>query len=147
MALSGYDLRHRLIPTALILPLAALGLAAHVAGAFQANDIGSLTSLVVVSIAAFGLFWGLWFFSRGQAMGRGDADVVLAIALALGPRLTLLGVLLAFWIGAILGILLVAWGRLSWKSALPFAPFLFLGASIALLAGSALMGYLSRYGL
>ena len=62
-------------------------------------------------------------------MGFGDAKVALAMGLFLGATGVLEAVMLAFWIGAIVGIaLLLLKGRLiTMKTEIPFAPFL-LGA-------------------
>lgn len=65
-------------------------------------------------------------------MGRGDADVALAIGLFFQPPAVILGLFFALWLGAAVGILLVAVGRLTWKSPMPFAPFLFSGIILAL---------------
>ena len=72
-------------------------------------------------------------------MGRGDADVALAIVAVLGPAVGLLGILFGFWLGAILGILLLLTGRLAWSSRVPFAPFLFAGALAALFLATRLV--------
>ncbi len=131
-AISAYDMLYRLIPAALVVPLAAVGFLSQLAGAFRSGDFFLLLPIVGAALGAFLLFWALWYCSGGRAMGRGDADVALAIGLFLGPQATLLGILFAFWIGALYGILGVASGKLAWKSAIPFAPFLFAGAVIAL---------------
>lgn len=132
VAVSAYDLAHRLIPAVLILSLAALGALAQVVGAVRSGDVRMLLGAGAFGLTAFLFFWALWFFSRGRAMGRGDADVALAIALYLGPAVAAPGILFAFWIGALYGIVGVIAGRLTRKSAIPFSPFLFAGAIIAL---------------
>lgn len=132
VAVSFYDYLHRLIPTVLIWPLAVIGFIAHAANAFQSHDAIRISVTLIAAFAAFAAFWSLWFFSRGRAMGRGDADAALAIVLALGTRVAVIGFLFAFWIGAGFGIMAVLAGRMGWKSEIPFAPFLFLGAIVAL---------------
>lgn len=132
VAVSFYDFERRLIPTRLIKPLLVLGLAAQGAGLIGQRGVSSLLPAVAVAGGSFLLFWSLWFFSAGRAMGRGDADVALAIGLTVGPAIGLLGLLLAFWMGAFFGILMVLAGRLEWSSRIPFAPFLFGGALVAL---------------
>lgn len=132
VAVSFYDYLHRLIPAVLIWPLAVIGFVAHAAGAFQSHDTSRISITLIAAFAAFAAFWSLWFFSQGRAMGRGDADAALAITFAIGAKAAVLGFLLAFWIGAGFGIMAVLAGRMEWKSEIPFAPFLFLGAIIAL---------------
>jgi leader peptidase (prepilin peptidase)/N-methyltransferase len=70
--------------------------------------------------------------SRGRAMGRGDAKLAALIGLALGVSGGLASVGAAFVIGAGWGCTAMAAGKLGRKAALPFAPFLSLGASVTL---------------
>ncbi|MBI4132436.1 MAG: prepilin peptidase [Candidatus Sungbacteria bacterium] len=129
VAVSLYDHEHQLVHPKLVRPLLGVGAAAEAVGVMSGAPLLPLTA---AAGGVFLLFWSLWFFSDGQAMGRGDADVALAIVLMLGPAVGLLAMLFAFWLGAILGILLVLTGRIGWRSRVPFAPFLFAGALAAL---------------
>lgn len=132
VAISFYDLAYRLVPYILILPLVLVGLMGKIAGAVWAGNFNMLGLNIAVAAAAFLFFWLIWFLSKGRAMGRGDADAALAIAACLPPYVSILGFLFSFWIGAAVGILFIVGGRLGWKSQIPFTPFLFLGAIIAL---------------
>lgn len=140
VAVSFYDFIHRLVPLALILPLILIGLIGKIAASFYAGDLYALTVGLAVAASSFLFFWSIWFFSKGRAMGRGDADAALAIAVYLNPYSSLLGFLFAFWLGAIAGVLFIASGRLGWKSQIPFTPFLFLGAIIALFTTGGVFG-------
>lgn len=135
IAISFYDLRRRMIPLAFVQPLLLMGGGAHVVGYFRG---GSLLPAITAAAGAYLLFWSLWFYSGGRAMGRGDADVALVIVAVLGPAVGLLGILFGFWLGAILGILLVLAHHLRWSSRIPFTPFLFSGALAALFLGTRL---------
>jgi len=66
-------------------------------------------------------------------MGRGDSDLVFFLALFLGYPLSFIMVLLSFWIGAIVGIVLLLRKprRFTIKSEIPFGPFLASGAFVA----------------
>lgn len=134
VAVSAYDVAYRLIPRMLILPLAVVGLGVQLAGAVRSGDLWAVVTPLGVGVATFLFFWSLWFFSQGRAMGRGDANVAFALAVALGSRVFLLGLLFAFWGGAAVGIFLVGLRKLGWRSQIPFAPFLFAGGIAALFA-------------
>lgn len=146
VAISAFDFKHRLIPRSLVTPLIFIGSLKLLVTWVRFSDHGHLLFSLIVAGASFSLFWSLWFFSKGRAMGRGDADIALAIALYLGPYLAIAGLLLAFWSGSIWGILWIATGKLHFKSEIPFAPFLFGGAILALFLAEPIIGYLSLFG-
>lgn len=67
-------------------------------------------------------------------MGLGDAKLALGLGWLLGLSQALSGVVLAFWSGAVIGLVLIAFTKkYGMKSEIPFAPFLVLGATIAFL--------------
>mgnify|MGYP001567642332 FL=1 len=136
VVLSVYDIRHKIIPDTLNLILAISG------GiyAFVVHDLSNIVRLepsltFSVAVLAAGLFWALWAISKGTWMGLGDAKLVFGIALFSGPLLTLVSLLLAFWIGAIWGIVFLLVGAYNRKTQIPFGPFLFAGTVIAFAFG------------
>ena len=69
-------------------------------------------------------------------MGFGDAKLGLSIGLLLGGGAGFSAVILAFWIGAVLGLLSLIGNRnITMKSEIPFAPFLVLGSWLSLVFG------------
>lgn len=95
----------------------------------------------------FAFFASLWFFSRGRAMGFGDAKLGLSVGLLLGAEQGFSAIILAFWIGAIVSIIILIFNKLgipaetgfikktkglTMKSEVPFAPAIILGAWISL---------------
>jgi leader peptidase (prepilin peptidase)/N-methyltransferase len=100
-----------------------------------APSIASVTS----GLAAAAIFWVLNLVTRG-GMGLGDVKLAAGIGLVLGlghTSLVITAFALAFITGAIASLIGVATRRISLKSALPFGPFMMLGAWISLLAGPA----------
>ena len=103
----------------------------------------SLIESVLTGLAFFLIFWALWYFSDGRWLGFGDAKLVLSLGLLLGASAGVTALCLAFWLGAIIGLTLIAFGRVSkllklfkrytMKSEVPFAPFLLLGAWLTIL--------------
>lgn len=64
-------------------------------------------------------------------MGWGDSGLELSLGWLLGLTAGLTALVLAFWIGALVGIALIILKKgLTIKSEVPFAPFLVLGALI-----------------
>jgi leader peptidase (prepilin peptidase)/N-methyltransferase len=129
-----YDLRHTVIPWSASGLLGLLALASLVIS-FNTQNIfifaPDLWSLLAGPILALPLFL-LSLVSRGRWMGWGDAPLELSIGWLLGLSQGATALMLAFWTGAAVGILLIVLKKgLTMRSELPFAPFLVVGALIA----------------
>lgn len=144
MVIAVYDLRHKIIPDDF--SYAFIGLAFLAPFFIYAGQLlGILVRLANGLLGAgvlFLVFWGLWRYSEGRWMGFGDAKLVIGIGLLLGLLEGVTAVILAFWLGAIVGLGLILLDRskltkkfphLSLKSEIPFAPFLVLATIIALI--------------
>lgn len=79
---------------------------------------------LVGGAVAFLLFYSLVFFSHETWMGMGDAWLALILGLALGWKLLLPTLTLAFGVGALVGIVLMVLGKKELGSRIPFGPFL-----------------------
>ncbi len=123
-----YDLKHYIIPDKIVYPAIATALIFN----FQKTTFGS--SLLAGGGAAL-FFFLLWLVSRGKWMGLGDAKLAFLMGLFLGSPNILTAVFSAFLIGAIMGIVLVMFGKKTLKSQVPFGPFLVVGTFIALFWG------------
>jgi len=96
--------------------------------------LGSRTgSGLVAGLAAAGIFFLIVYLSQETWMGMGDVKLVFLLGLFLGIFKTAVALFLAFEIGAVVGILLIISGRAKMKTALPFGPFLIIGAVLSLL--------------
>ena len=89
-------------------------------------------ALMVAGVISLGFFL-LYAFSRGRAMGLGDAPVSFALALLVGASLAIPGLLFSFWIGAIVGIAILATTPKGHRMGIevPFVPFLAAGYLLA----------------
>ncbi len=129
---------HRL-PEGLTFPTAALVAALLVLAAALTGDWGALVRAVIGGVAAYLGVFVLALISRGQ-FGLGDVTLsgLLGLALAyLGAALPLWAILLAFVLSSVFSIGGMILGRLSRRSAIPFGPFLLLGALLVALAPGA----------
>ncbi|MBU6321361.1 MAG: prepilin peptidase [Patescibacteria group bacterium] len=128
-ALVLYDLAHQILPPVLLgaFVFAAAGFAAIAAPSVAALR---LTFLVAFVFALF--FAALWLFSGGRAMGLADSPLVFGLALLAG-RAAIPGFLFSFWIGAAVGIVLLARTPRGSRIGIevPFAPFLAAGFLLA----------------
>lgn len=132
-----YDLKHKIIPDDLVYTFAVLSLA----GMFFDFSIFELSIPTLLPFFSgpilFLPFFILWFFSGGRWIGLGDGKLALGIGWFLGLSLGASAILISFWIGAIISIILMLFfslnskgKRITMKSEIPFGPFLILGIII-----------------
>ena len=137
IVIATYDNKHKIIPDVLVL---FLGIFAF-AGLFLFS--GNLWSPHIPYAGEFlrGILFALpfgliWIVSRGAWMGLGDANLALSLGWLLSVTEMLSALTIAFWSGALIGLILVAVKKMSGlKSEIPFAPFLVFGAIVAFIFG------------
>jgi leader peptidase (prepilin peptidase)/N-methyltransferase len=119
-----YDFRHGIIPLLPTLLVCALSI-------LYAGMSGSFAALWAGPLLAAPLFF-ISLFSAGRLMGWADSLLELGLGTLLGLSLGLTGLVLSFWSGAAVGILLLLLSkRYTMRSEIPFAPFLIFGAGVA----------------
>lgn len=97
---------------------------------FSSTHLGSG---IIAGLAAAAVFFLIVYLSQETWMGMGDVKLVFFLGLLLGIFKTTVGTFLAFELGALVGIYLILSGRAKMKTALPFGPFLIIGAVLSLL--------------
>jgi leader peptidase (prepilin peptidase)/N-methyltransferase len=135
------DLDHRIIPNRLTLPAAILAL---VLG--TALDPGGEVERLIAGAAAAAVL-GLPALIRPGGMGMGDAKLVGVLGLYLGAAVVP-AFFVAFVAGTVIGIAIIMRKGMSQgrKTAVPFGPFLALGAIVGVLAGNELVSaYLGTF--
>ena len=141
LAISIIDLEHFIVPDRITVPLtvSALGLLGLAAVAEGNSWRFGRTLLGGVAYFAFLLLLNI-FYPKGMGMG----DVKLAFPLGLylgwfGWGHVFLGGFLAFLLGAVVGVTLIATKIKSRKDVVPFGPFLALGAMLTILWGDPIL--------
>ncbi|TSC91489.1 MAG: leader peptidase (prepilin peptidase) / N-methyltransferase [Candidatus Berkelbacteria bacterium Licking1014_96] len=134
-----YDLKNFIIPDVLLVLLFLIILI------FDIIKLGrseiSLVNLFWGVIIGGGLFLLLVIFSREKWMGWGDVKLGFLLGLLLGYPYIVVSLFLSFISGALVSIILIfAYGR-KLKSQIPFAPFLILGAMIAIFWGEKIINW------
>lgn len=127
-----YDFLYLLLPIDLVWAVGILGLVYAYLNNYWLESL-------IAGVVWFLIFWLGSVFSRGLALGMGDASLMAALSLWLGASSSFSLFLIAIWTGALWGITLIVWSRLfkpaelvTMKSKLPFAPFLVFGALLVL---------------
>ncbi|MBA2360448.1 MAG: prepilin peptidase [Actinobacteria bacterium] len=131
VAVSAIDLTHRIIPNRIVVPAAAIALAAQ-------TVLSPSPQWALGALGASGfLFLAVLAYPAG--MGMGDVKLALLMGAALGKTVgvaLMLGMLLAL-VPAI--FLLARHGSKARKMGIPFGPFLALGSVVALFFGGQLL--------
>ena len=138
VAVTSTDLTHRIVPNRIVLPAAAIVLVGHTlldpSPAWVLGSLGASGFLFVAALA----------YPAG--MGMGDVKLALLLGAMLG-KLVAVGLMLGMLFALVPSVVLLArHGRAARKMGIPFAPFLALGAVVALFAGNELLSaYLSTF--
>lgn len=148
IVITVYDLKHKIIPDGMVFTFIFLSLAKvlYFIAATWGEQMFKFYFVVLLSGPIVALpFFFLWFVSKGRWMGFGDVKLALGIGWLMGLAGGLSSIILAFEIGAVASLILLAIGRilttrtvnklslplsvkkLTIKSEIPFAPFLVLG--------------------
>ena len=129
------DLDLRVIPNKALIAGAAIGAPLVVI----ADPDSSLERAIAIVAAGGGMLLVALAYPRG--MGMGDVKLAALMGLYLG-RAVAPGLLLGFLAGALVGVgLMLSRGREARKQAIPFGPFLALGAFAALLVGDEIVDW------
>ena len=134
------DLYHQIIPDVISLPGVVIGLL----GSLIIPQITFWSSLIGVLSGGGSLFLVAtvyqWLFKR-EGMGGGDVKLLAMIGAFLGWKAVILTILLSSFIGSIIGITVMFIKEKDFKYAIPFGPFLALGAVISLFFGENLISW------
>jgi leader peptidase (prepilin peptidase)/N-methyltransferase len=134
-AITLTDLERRVIPNAILAVSAVIGI-----GLAVALDPSSLGERAIAAVGAGG-FLLLAAVAYPKGMGMGDVKLAAVIGLYLG-RAAAPAMLVALVAGALVGIVMILRdGPEARKRALPFGPFLALGAVVGLLAGNSMLDW------
>lgn len=124
---------------AFVYPINAVGFkvlsfTGHYALLFGAQE--SVWANRALALIVMTIFFGLLsFVTKGKGIGLGDLKLSLGIAFVFGWPDAALVAGFAFILGAIVGGVLLFFKRKSMKSAVPFVPFLALGAALVFFLG------------
>lgn len=166
LLLSIIDFRLSVIPDQINLSLAALGLAliglnnyygnfgafsgsflGHFAGIFEFRE-NIWANHLLAAVVGFAFFWLIIVYSRGKAMGWGDAKLGAVLGLIFGWPDIVMVLVLSFIVGAVAGLVLMARGGKKIKDMIPFGPFLIIGSALVFFCGYQIIGgYFNLFGL
>jgi leader peptidase (prepilin peptidase)/N-methyltransferase len=132
------DLDHQIIPDVISLPGIPIGLIA----AFFLSSVSVKDALIGVLIGGGSLFlvaWGYYFITGKEGMGGGDIKLLAMIGAFTGWQGVFFTIFLASAVGTLIGATLMMFAQKDLKFAVPFGPFLSLGAISYLFFGPELV--------
>ncbi|MBC7512043.1 prepilin peptidase [Candidatus Saccharibacteria bacterium] len=141
--LFAYDLKWFLLPDIIMFPLIGLSIVITALSVYglQGGEILPSVLSVIASIGILaGLYFMLWYVSKGMWVGFGDVKLGIALGILLIDwKLALLTLFLANLLGTLVVLPGLLTGKLSRKTQVPFGPFLIVGFFISVLWGTVIL--------
>ena len=134
------DMDHKIIPNVISYPGIVIGFAAS----FFSRFITYKESLLGIAVGAGILLLvasGYYFFTKKEGMGGGDVKLLAMIGAFLGWEAVIFTLFVGSAVGTVLGIAVALKTQKGRKAAVPFGPFLSLGAILYLFHGQAIVSW------
>ena len=119
-----FDLKYYLIPDEIVY--------SGVFISFLSAIFKNLSQFLLSGFFTFLFFFIIYFISKEKWIGFGDVKLGLFLGLFLGWPKILIALFFAFFIGALIGAILIFFRKKTLKSEIPFGPFLVSGTFIAI---------------
>jgi len=133
------DLDHRIIPDVISLPGIVVGFLLSLRG--EPGPVSSAIGILTGGGLLLAVAWGYHAWTGREGMGGGDIKLLGMIGAFLGWRSVPFTMLLSSLTGSVVGVALMLWTGSDTKYAIPFGPFLALGAVLFIFCGDALIGW------
>lgn len=141
LVISVIDLHHQIIPDEISLP----GILVGFLFALWVGKISWVESLLGILLGGGSFLliaWGYEKISKREGLGGGDIKLLGMIGAWLGVKSLLIVIVLSSLLGSIVGIGAMVFQKKDFKTAIPFGPFLALGALAYLFFGNELQAIL-----
>jgi len=138
IALAIIDIDHHLLPDVMVLPFLWLGLLLNVNGMFT-----SLSSAVIGAAGGYLTLWIIFqlfkLLTGKEGMGYGDFKLFALFGAWFGWQSLLLILLMSSFVGAVIGVGLIAFRGHQRSQPLPFGPYLALAGWVTMLWGDSMI--------
>ena len=143
IALIVYDLRWMQLPNSLTFPLiGVVFIEIIIRSIFWPGGRVLLESSLWSVLIIFGLFYLIYWVSKGSWIGGGDVKLAILIGLLVAdPILALLTIFFASIMGTLTSIPLLMSGKLKAKSLIPFGPYLIIATFIIVFFGAQIVSW------
>ena len=133
------DLDHRIIPDVISLPGIVVGFILSLRG--EPGPVSSAIGIVTGGGLLLTVAWAYHAWTGREGMGGGDIKLLGMIGAFLGWRSVPFTMLLSSLTGSLVGVTLMLWTGSDTKYAIPFGPFLALGAVAFIFCGDPLIAW------
>jgi leader peptidase (prepilin peptidase)/N-methyltransferase len=134
LVITFIDIDHRIIPDVISLPGIPLGFAASFALP-MVTWINSLYGILLGGGSLLAIAWGYHLLTGKEGMGGGDIKLLAMIGAFLGWQGVLFTIMASSLIGTVVGLTIMIRAGKGMKLAIPFGPFLAIGAILHLFFG------------
>jgi len=144
LALAVYDLRWMILPNKIIYPTLAVAVLARVGyiSFFDPKPFHAVVLWVLSIVVASGVFFCLFFISKGKWIGYGDVRLGLITGTLLAdPAKSLAMLFLASLIGTLVILPALSKGNKNLASKLPYGPFLITATGIMVVFGERILDW------
>ncbi len=138
LVITFIDIDHRIIPDVISLPGIPIGFAASFLLP-QVSWHASLLGILIGGGSLFAIAWGYRLLTGKDGMGGGDIKLLAMIGAFIGWHGVLFTIMAASFTGTLAGLLVMIKNRKNMKLAVPFGPFLAIGAILYIFFGPQLI--------
>ncbi len=133
IAVSGIDLKHKIIPDSINIAVAAIGIV------FVLYDNSIILDRILGALIGFILFFAIALAT--EAMGGGDIKLIAGFGLVFGVQGVLFIMFFSFVIGAVISVILLITKAKSRKDEIPFGPFISAAVLLYIFHGSEIINF------
>ncbi|MFH0929653.1 MAG: prepilin peptidase [Candidatus Moraniibacteriota bacterium] len=145
-----HDYDYMLIPDAVVFPAIIVTFFYQIYKYVQsplsiANFHSPLTGAIISALGAALFFFALIWISKGKWIGGGDVKLGFLAGLIVGWPKILFVFFLTYFIGSVVSLALIALKKKTWKSQIPFGPFMVAAILIVLFFLDQIQFWVNRY--
>ncbi len=145
LVITFIDIDHRIIPDVISLPGIPIGFAASFLLP-QVSWHASMLGILIGGGSLFAVAWGYRLLTGKDGMGGGDIKLLAMIGAFIGWQGVLFTIMASSFTGTLAGLLVMIKNRKNMKLAVPFGPFLAIGAILYIFFGPQLIEwYMGRF--
>ena len=134
------DLKYQIIPDVISIPGIGVGFLAS----FALSQITWLDSLLGIALGGgvlYGVALAYYLIMKTEGMGGGDIKLLAMIGAFLGSKAVVVTIFVSAFVGSVVGVALMLFKGKGRKYAIPYGPFLALGAIISLFWAETLVAW------